>query len=530
MTNESSTDCISEATNAVNNGDTAPFCKRCRTEGGANPLRGRCRKCCDMCQSVSKTSNDANDPGTSNMTCAATAETSDDCDAEAANAVNNGNVAGFCERCVKEDGATPLRNRCKKCCDMCQAVGCDVGAWEGAWAITGSEEANDGLIGATGTMTLNLAVENFENLVGTGNDGSANTKFTINGKVFSDRMNFVKVYTTHEVTYTGTSDDGGVNYAGNWVIETNDVIARSWGTYTMKPPTPCVDAIAAQNNYKPATVQFTYETDVQNGFGSFSQDEYQKTVCDASASTSCESVANTFEYKVVVTYTVQNATSMTEEKCKNAIAAANNILPSDVNSCNVNALAGGRRLFADGRQLNAATATAGITMTNSEQAQAVASSVKDTNALKSALALSPSAPTMQVAPTLKVVATTKVAVPSGDTTAVQQELSNVGASLESTTAGSTASTNLNMQANTGAPTPPPPPTAAPSMGPTNAGDTYSPTGSPTAAPPTAAPPTPPAGNGTGTTGSGNADVSSAESAAESVLVALVMLSSTMWAV
>lgn len=453
---------------------------------------------------------------------------------------------------------------------MCQAVGCDVGAWEGTWAITGSEEVNDALIGTTGTMTLNLAVENFENLVGTGNDGTDNTKFTIKGKVFSDRMNFVKVYTTHEVTYTGTSDDAGVNYAGNWVIETNNVIARSWGTYTMKPPTPCVDAITAQNNYKPATVQFTYETDVQNGFGSFSPDEYQKTVCDASASTSCESVANTFKYNVVVTYTLQNATSMTEEKCKNAIAAANNILPSDVTSCNVNALAGGRRLSADGRQLNAATATAGITMTNSEQAQAVASSVKDTNALKSALALSPSVPTMHVAPTLKVVATTKVAVPSGDTTAVQQELSNVGASLESTIAGSTASTNLNMQANTGAPTPPPPPTtAAPSMGPTTTTTTAAPsmgltttttaappdttttssspdttttgsptaappdaapTGSPTAAPPTAAPPTLPAGNGTGTTGSLSNDISSAESAAESVLVALVMLSSTMWAV
>jgi len=44
--NYDSTDCVSEYNNAVNNHDLDAFYHRCATEGGANPLRKRCSKCC----------------------------------------------------------------------------------------------------------------------------------------------------------------------------------------------------------------------------------------------------------------------------------------------------------------------------------------------------------------------------------------------------------------------------------------------------------------------------------------------------
>jgi len=45
-----SEDCNNEYNNGVNNGDLqSGFCNRCATEGGANPLRSRCQKCCDEC-------------------------------------------------------------------------------------------------------------------------------------------------------------------------------------------------------------------------------------------------------------------------------------------------------------------------------------------------------------------------------------------------------------------------------------------------------------------------------------------------
>eukprot|EP00122_Pirum_gemmata_P000874 Pgem_evm1s782 len=41
-----SVDCKSEYANAVQNNNLASFYSRCETEGGANPLRTRCSKCC----------------------------------------------------------------------------------------------------------------------------------------------------------------------------------------------------------------------------------------------------------------------------------------------------------------------------------------------------------------------------------------------------------------------------------------------------------------------------------------------------
>lgn len=43
-------DCKQEYKNAVNNGNTAGFCRRCATEGGASPLRKRCSLCCTKCR------------------------------------------------------------------------------------------------------------------------------------------------------------------------------------------------------------------------------------------------------------------------------------------------------------------------------------------------------------------------------------------------------------------------------------------------------------------------------------------------
>jgi hypothetical protein len=284
-------------------------------------------------------------------------------------------------------------------------------------------------------MTLNLAVENYDNIVGTGEDDPG--KFTVNGKIVPTRINFVKTYTTHTVEYTGTSDDEGVNYAGDWLIAETDVIAETWGTFTMKPPDPCVTAIKDQDNYQPPTVRFTYEADLPNGFGSFSPDTYQETVCGASSSTSCDSVANTFTYQVVATYTLADASTMTDQECANAIAAANGVLPSAV-TCSLTAT---RRLTADGRRLNDRTATADIVTTYPERAQAVAASVKDTTALQSALGTSASAPALEGTPTMKVKAETKVAVPDGSTDAVKGEFD---ANLANRLSGAIPGTKASM--------------------------------------------------------------------------------------
>ena len=44
--NWTSNDCDSEYHNAIQNGDLASFYKRCASEGGAEPLRTRCKECC----------------------------------------------------------------------------------------------------------------------------------------------------------------------------------------------------------------------------------------------------------------------------------------------------------------------------------------------------------------------------------------------------------------------------------------------------------------------------------------------------
>merc|ERR1719265_729226 len=46
-----SSDCRSEEGNARRNNQMQNFCGRCATEGGAQPLRSRCKLCCDKCGS-----------------------------------------------------------------------------------------------------------------------------------------------------------------------------------------------------------------------------------------------------------------------------------------------------------------------------------------------------------------------------------------------------------------------------------------------------------------------------------------------
>ena len=43
---------------------------------------------------------------------------SSDCTSEYNNAVNNGNLEGFFDRCANEGGSQPLRARCSLCCSQ----------------------------------------------------------------------------------------------------------------------------------------------------------------------------------------------------------------------------------------------------------------------------------------------------------------------------------------------------------------------------------------------------------------------------
>jgi len=159
-TTNDSDDCTSEHGNAVANGNLQGFCDRCQNEGGANPLRNRCSEC-QCCSATSPPTSsptagptagptspnyyysttytysysyysyyfilletDAEKEETDASTgpaCGDTSNDADDCTSEHGNAVANGNLQGFCDRCENEGGANPLRNRCSQC-QCCSAT------------------------------------------------------------------------------------------------------------------------------------------------------------------------------------------------------------------------------------------------------------------------------------------------------------------------------------------------------------------------------------------------------------------------
>merc|ERR1711972_378088 len=104
-----------------NNGRLNSFCDRCGNEGGASPLRSRCQVCCTACFSTHATntitSTSANTPIARPYTCGNV--NSGDCQSEYTNALNNGRLNSFCDRCGNEGGASPLRSRCQVCCTAC---------------------------------------------------------------------------------------------------------------------------------------------------------------------------------------------------------------------------------------------------------------------------------------------------------------------------------------------------------------------------------------------------------------------------
>jgi len=99
------------------------FCNRCETQQGTSPLRDRCSKCCSECNiyEPSHGSTDVIDSGEIDepsegikpMKCGN--YYSSDCIAEFTDLSKN----VFCNRCFYEDGESPLRTRCKRCCDVC---------------------------------------------------------------------------------------------------------------------------------------------------------------------------------------------------------------------------------------------------------------------------------------------------------------------------------------------------------------------------------------------------------------------------
>jgi len=54
--------------------------------------------------------------------CEVLSANSDDCVTEHRNAINNGDIHLFCNRCTSEVGASPLRSRCQLCYDTCAAM------------------------------------------------------------------------------------------------------------------------------------------------------------------------------------------------------------------------------------------------------------------------------------------------------------------------------------------------------------------------------------------------------------------------
>ena len=100
--NYNSNDCKTEFRNAQNNRKLDDFYRRCKNEGGSNPLRKRCKYCCEE------------DSGTDGMTCGN--YNSNDCQSEFRNAQRNKKLSDFYRRCRNEGGSNPLRKRCKYCC------------------------------------------------------------------------------------------------------------------------------------------------------------------------------------------------------------------------------------------------------------------------------------------------------------------------------------------------------------------------------------------------------------------------------
>jgi len=127
-TDELSADCQTEYDNAMANGNIWAFFERCETEGGDNPLRDRCSLCCHEGNTGSLVQKSLASGRMSEALkrkakklfagadgCA-TDEVSDDCDAEWRNAHANDGLEKFYERCDNEGGANPLRSRCALCC------------------------------------------------------------------------------------------------------------------------------------------------------------------------------------------------------------------------------------------------------------------------------------------------------------------------------------------------------------------------------------------------------------------------------
>ena len=120
-------DCQSEYNNARRNGNMGPFYRRCRTEGGSQPLRKRCSLCCKEDEpeapapppapapAPAKPPAKPQGPAPGDYECGDTI--SGDCQREYDNSMQNwGTLGPFYRRCENEGGARPLRARCSLCC------------------------------------------------------------------------------------------------------------------------------------------------------------------------------------------------------------------------------------------------------------------------------------------------------------------------------------------------------------------------------------------------------------------------------
>merc|ERR1712060_842662 len=72
-----SSDCISEFANAEASGNLSGVCSRCVSEGGSNPLRLRCSKCCTDCPETPTSPTSTTRTSTSTTTTASTTSTTE---------------------------------------------------------------------------------------------------------------------------------------------------------------------------------------------------------------------------------------------------------------------------------------------------------------------------------------------------------------------------------------------------------------------------------------------------------------------
>ena len=116
--NKCVTPCASdnECSWGVCNTDTSR-CVKCNVDGdckgGKTCNNNRCVKSSPSMTTVGEES--ATQPSAQGYQCGS--DISDDCQSEYKNALNNGNLETFYERCKTEGGDSPLRARCSLCCE-----------------------------------------------------------------------------------------------------------------------------------------------------------------------------------------------------------------------------------------------------------------------------------------------------------------------------------------------------------------------------------------------------------------------------